>query len=175
MIIIVNGQGGVGKTTFEKFVEEELSLFNKKTEVISMVDKVKEYAKDFGWNGEKTPKDRKMLSTLNNLVTQWKDIPYQHVYNKIKNSKSDFIFVDARESADIKRLSSDFNVIKVLVTGKQINSYGNHADDDVFNDEITYDVTVDNSKTLDDLKLKAKDFVSLLLMAIALINFKKGE
>ena len=48
MIIIVNGQGGVGKTTFEKFVEEELSLFNKKIEIISMVDKVKEYAKDFG-------------------------------------------------------------------------------------------------------------------------------
>ena len=66
-------------------------------------------------------------------------------------------------------------MIRVLITGKQINSYGNHADDDVFNDEIAYDVTVDNSKTLDNLKLKAKDFVSLLLMAIALINFKKGE
>ena len=103
MIIIVNGQGGVGKTTFEKFVEEELSLFNKKTEVISMVDKVKEYAKDFGWNGEKTPKDRKMLSNLKDLLTEWKDIPYQDVYNKIKNSKAGFVFVDARESADIKR------------------------------------------------------------------------
>ena len=47
--------------------------------IISTVDFVKEVAKFCGWNGQKTPKDRKFLSDLKNILTQWNDIPYKDI------------------------------------------------------------------------------------------------
>ena len=159
----MNGQGGSGKTTVEKFAEEYLNSINKKVQIISMVDKVKDCAKFFGWNGEKEPKDRKMFSQLKDLLTEWNDIPYKDVCDKIKNSTADIIFIDAREAEDILRLEKDFNAFKVLVVRNSFKSYGNHADDNVFDERIVYNYIIDNNKSLEDLKEKTKDFIDKMI------------
>ena len=61
-IFIINGSGGCGKDTF-------VELFSKhygpdKVWNYSSVDKVKRIAKEIGWTGAKTEKDRKFLSDL---------------------------------------------------------------------------------------------------------------
>ena len=71
-IFIINGSGGVGKDTFVELVSEFASIMN-----FSSVDKVKDIAKEIGWNGTKTEKDRKFLSDLKILTAEYCDMPFQ--------------------------------------------------------------------------------------------------
>ena len=97
----------------------------------------KKVARSFGWNGEKEPKDRKMLSDLKDLLTEWNDYSFKDIscrikrYGQIPNS---VIFVDCREPKEIDRLVKKFNAKSLLVRRDNIDEleYGNHADDDVF-------------------------------------------
>ena len=52
-IVIINGTGGSGKDTFVSFVSKYNKVYN-----FSSIDKVKEIAKEVGWDGGKTEKDR---------------------------------------------------------------------------------------------------------------------
>lgn len=90
-IIIINGSGGVGKDAFAKRVIEEALKLSKrivpvenenycvnpeifyKINNISTIDYVKNIARMFGWNDEKSEKDRKMLSDLKDLITVYND------------------------------------------------------------------------------------------------------
>ena len=61
-IFIINGSGGVGKDTFVGLVSTQLNDMLKKFHTVinfSSVDKVKEIAKEIGWDGKKTEKNRK--------------------------------------------------------------------------------------------------------------------
>jgi len=78
-IAIVNGRGASGKTTFETMVQKIAAARGKKVKVISTITYVKEVAKLFGWDGGKTPEDRRFLSDLKDALTRWKDLPYQKV------------------------------------------------------------------------------------------------
>ena len=66
-IIVINGQGGVGKDTFIDILNKKgLKIAN-----VSSVDGVKELARMVGWNGAKEDKDRKFLSDLKILTTNY--------------------------------------------------------------------------------------------------------
>ena len=59
-IFIINGSGGVGKDTFVELVSTELNDMLKKFHTVinfSSVDRVKEIAREIGWEGEKLEKD----------------------------------------------------------------------------------------------------------------------
>ena len=91
-IFIINGCGGVGKDTFVKLVSEELDKTMKKLHTVtnfSSVDKVKELAKKIGWKGEKSERDRKFLSDLKILVSDYSDMPFQSMKEKVKIFKMD--------------------------------------------------------------------------------------
>lgn len=63
-IFIINGSGGVGKDTFVELVSTELNDRLKKFHTVlnfSSVDKVKEIAKEIGWDGKKNRKKQKVL------------------------------------------------------------------------------------------------------------------
>ena len=85
-IFIINGSGGVGKDTFVELVSTELNDTLKKfhtVENFSSVDKVKEIAIEIGWDGKKREKDRKFLSDLKNLSSNYCDMPFQSMKNKV--------------------------------------------------------------------------------------------
>jgi hypothetical protein len=69
--------------------------------ILSIVDLVKEIAKDLGWNGEKTPKDRKFLSDLKHILPESDDIPIKDTERRI----NDFLYpiryhgLDEKEAA----------------------------------------------------------------------------
>lgn len=159
-IFIVNGMGSSGKTTFEKMVKDIATSHNEKVEILSTIDYVKEIAKTFGWRGEKELKDRKMLSDLKDLLTEWNDIPHKKVQEKIKEYEKNNIkavFIDSREPEDIKRFVEEYNALTILVKRSTINLvYGNHADDGVNNYE--YDIVIDNSRGLLELFNEASIF-----------------
>ena len=157
-IFIVNGGGGAGKTSFEKMVVEIAAAHNQKIAILSTIDYVKDVAKSIGWDGTKTLENRRMLSDLKDLLTRWNGSPHQSVCNKIKELNDvDAVFIDSREPEDIQRFIEEYHATTVLVQrGKEIITYGNHADDRV--DDFDYDICVDNSRGLNELFAEAQIF-----------------
>lgn len=156
----MNGKGASGKTTFENMIVEIAQAHDKKIEIISTIDYVKDVARGFGWNGSKEPKDRKMLSDLKDLLTEWNDLPHKIVCNKIAKlmcTDVSAVFVDCREPAEIKRFVEEYDALSVLVKRSSISMvYGNHADDNV--DDYEYDCVIDNSRGLSQLFTEAQIF-----------------
>lgn len=164
-IFIINGSGGVGKDTFVEFVSVELNDILKKFHTVinfSSVEKVKEIAKEIGWDGKKSEKDRKFLSDLKILTSEYCDMPFKSLKNKViefmEDKESKFLFLHIREPKEITRAVKEFEAKTILIirnTVKQITS--NIADENVFN--YDYDFIIDNSGTKGELNNKAKDFI----------------
>lgn len=193
-IIIINGSGGVGKDAFAKRVIEETLKLSKRiipvenedycvnpeifyridnitTNNISTIDYVKNIARMFGWNGEKSEKDRKMLSDLKDLMTVYNDYPFKRItaqitdwlrYDKTRpNDMYDhsFLFVHCREPKEIDRIKNQFpnDTFTLLVQNPKVAKItGNHADKEVEN--YNYDFIVVNDSDLRALRKVVIDF-----------------
>ena len=137
-------------------------------EVISTVDFIKQIAIECGWDGVKTPRNRKFLSDLKDLLTEWNDVPYQKVIDHIEcmekfGKKYDWIlFVDCREPKEIQKLKERLNATTVLVRrlGDEMNETSNHADANVF--EYEYDYTIKNYGDLSDLVAECAGFLDFM-------------
>lgn len=155
-VFIINGSGGVGKDTFCEYVGHYA-----KVKVISSIDLVKDYASKMGWNGSKTPRDRKFLSDLKDLLTKYNDYPFRDICQKVlwfKEDDNEFLFIHIREPEEIDRAKREFNAHTILMINDNVKGiYSNHADARVL--EYNYDIVIDNSGTLKDLEIIAKDFV----------------
>lgn len=193
-VIIINGSGGVGKDAFAKRVIEETiklakcvvpvenenycvnpeifyRIDNITTNNISTIDCVKNIAKMFNWNGEKSEKDRKMLSDLKDLMTVYNDYPFKRVTAQITNwlrydktrpndmYDHSFLFVHCREPKEIERIKNQFpnGTFTLLVQNPKVAKVtDNHADREVEN--YNYDFTVVNDSDLRALRKVAIDF-----------------
>lgn len=157
-VIIINGTGGSGKDTFVQFVSKYSRVTN-----FSSVDKVKSIATIIGWNGQKNEKDRKFLSDLKRLTTEYNDMPFNSIkeaFNIFKNSDNEILFIHIREPEEIKRAVITFDAKSLLV--KRIglkNISSNSSDADV--DNYDYDFIIEND-TLENLDNKALQFVKKL-------------
>lgn len=158
-IIIINGSGGVGKDTF-------VDLCRNKTDKIlniSSVDEIKSAAWLLGWNnGKKTEKDRKFLSDLKLLATNYNDSPFEYIRNEIERFKLsvfNIMFVHIREPEEIKRIKSVFNeAVTLLITSNRISEIkSNMADANVMHYE--YDYIISNDGTLEEFEQKAYEFL----------------
>lgn len=164
-VFIINGSGGVGKDTFVELVSK---VFNLSVMNFSSVDKVKEIARIIGWNGGKAERDRKFLSDLKLLCTDYNNMPFNSMSEKVKEfteSNTVMLFLHIREPEEIEKARIAFGAKTVLIkrnTIKHITS--NMADGNVFN--YQYDIIVDNDGNLEDFKKKAVQFVE---------DFKSGK
>lgn len=169
-IFIINGSGGVGKDTFVELVSVELNDKLKRFHTVvnfSSVDRVKEIAKEIGWDGRKTERDRKFLSDLKSLTRDYCDMPFQTMKNKIKeflkSEEGQVLFLHIREPEEIKRVVNEFGAKTILIvrdSATQITS--NTSDKNVF--DYHYDFIVDNNDTIEELQEKAKQFVNKFLI-----------
>lgn len=158
-VFIINGSGGVGKDTFVELVSK---VFNLSVMNFSSVDKVKEIARIIGWTGGKTEKDRKFLSDLKLLCTDYNNMPFNSMSEKVKEfteSDAAMLFLHIREPEEIEKAKIVFGAKTVLIKRdavKQITS--NMADGNVFN--YRYDIVVNNDGDLVRFKKKATEFVN---------------
>lgn len=155
-IFITNGMARCGKDTFAKLLNEIVPTLK-----YSSIDKVKEIAKLCGWNGGKSEKDRKFLSDLKLLTTEYSDMPFEAIKNKVNeflnNNNFSIMLIDIREPEEIERAKNVFGAKTILIENnrvKFINS--NMADANVFN--YTYDYIIQNNGTLEDFKENVKRF-----------------
>ena len=166
-VIVINGMPRSGKSTFVQFCLDELGAWGME---VSTVDFVKELAKECDWDGTKTPENRKFLSDLKDLLTNWGDVPYKKVLEEKRvwefgfeqfdvSTKDCFFFVHCREPQEIQKFVDRIGAETLLIRREEVESelQSNHADAEVFN--FTYDTEIWNDGSLKDLKDKAKKFL----------------
>ncbi len=158
-VFIINGSGGVGKDTLIELIAEYsgFSIMN-----FSSVDKVKEVARMIGWDGGKTEKDRKFLSDLKLLCSEYNDMPFKSMdstVNVFHNSDALMLFLHIREPEEIERAKNEFGAMTVLVKRDAVKHItSNMADGRVFN--YAYDIIIDNDRDIDAFRKKAQSFVN---------------
>lgn len=156
-IFIINGTGGSGKDSFVEFVNRIVPVYN-----VSSVDTIKAMAECIGWNGSKTEKDRKFLSDLKRLCTDYNDSPFTYLLRCValfrNHSNALFMFIHIREPEEIKRAVNRFGAKTILVRNDNVpNINTNISDGSVY--DYAYDYVIENNGTLDDLKDVARLFV----------------
>lgn len=169
-IIVVNGMPGCGKTTFEEYCLKKLTPY---ADMLSTVTFVKEIAEKCGWNGEKTPKNRKFLSDLKDLLSKWNDVPFKKIEQRAIQFSNElemfgldkqeaYLFVDSREPEEIQRFCDELGAISVLVRRPSVENdqTSNHADANVFN--CRYDFTIMNDKEIANLYEAADEFIKII-------------
>lgn len=160
-IFITNGMARCGKDTFAAFLSEFIP-----TTKFSSIDKVKEIAKICGWKGGKTERDRKFLSDLKTLLTEYADMPFKEIEKKVEefkeNNKTNVLLIDIREPNEIQRAKEKFNAKTILIENNRVDVISsNFADANVFN--YDYDYVLHNNGTLEEFRLLAKEFAKNLL------------
>lgn len=161
-VVIINGCGGVGKDTVVEIAQKYLPF---PVENISVIQRVKAVAGLFGWTGEKSAKDRRLLSDLKDTWQRYNDTPRRWVISAVNDFKdrgeTDLVFVHARNPEDIRYLSNIFEptieVTTLLVRRPGIIWYGNDADDRVEN--YNYEHYLENDGDLDMLEKKVLKFL----------------
>ena len=149
-IFITNGMARCGKDTFAKILNEYIPTLK-----YSSIDKVKEVAKLCGWTGGKSEKDRKFLSDLKQLTTEYSDMSFEDIRLNMHKFISDDIhyimLIDIREPKEIERVKQVFNAKTILIKNNRVkNISSNNSDANVF--DYTYDFVIQNNGTLDEFR-----------------------
>lgn len=181
-IVVVNGRPGCGKTTFEDLCHEEL----EDSSSYSTIDFVKKIAKECGWDGSKTDKNRKFLSDLKDILTAWNDTPYESVIKEvgsIEQKLKDYyiddtdylLFVDCREPDEITKFEKLNDAVSVIIRRPDVEDTptSNHADAEVM--RHIYNYTIWNDGTIEDLKNKAISFIIELEKDLEMHFRRRGE
>lgn len=145
-----------GKDTFAKFLNDIVPTLK-----YSSIDKVKDIAKLCGWDGGKTEKDRKFLSDLKLLTTDYSNMAYEAIKSKVNDFLEDsqhvIMLIDIREPNEIDKAKTAFGAKTILIENNNVKSItSNMADANVFN--YTYDYVVKNNGTLDDFRNNIYNF-----------------
>lgn len=164
-IVVLNGQGGVGKSTIAIIAKTMLNIpvYN-----FSIVDPIKEAAKILGWQQEKTNSARLFLSELKDSSSKFNDFPFQYLCSRIDNltHQNYLVFVDIRDGDDISKLYNKYidKVFTLLVNRDSVNNldFTNHADLEVY--DFLYDFIIDNNQDMKYLR----ECVNGLLIAIGI-------
>jgi len=168
-VVIVNGMPESGKTTFENMCADILTPAFCRTR--STVDKIKEIAKEGGWTGTKNLEDRKFLSDLKDLFTDYNDMPFNDIIKFLKGWETDLeyygvgshkhvLFVDDREPEHIDRLKKELNAVTLLIEREEVANQivSNHSDGNVY--DYDYDYIIKNNGDLADLGEQALIFLN---------------
>ena len=160
LAFVINGKGGVGKDSFCNCVAEVYDVRN-----ISSVDPVKEIARHAGWSGAKEDRDRKFLSDLKQLLTDYNELPTRYCLSQfeefMKSETENVMFIHIREPKEIQKFidATDGRCLSLLIRRKGMDRvYGNVSDDNV--DCYEYDYVYDNDKPLEDMPADVIDFIS---------------
>lgn len=168
LYIIVGGFPRSGKSTFVSYCQEIIG--EQYTLDISTVDFVKWLAALSGWDGTKTPKNRKFLSDLKRLLIEWDDVPYKETIKAAQNARADldmygitrtlYVFVQCREPEEIQKFVDRVGARTVFVSRKDHEKPTNESD--IATRRYNYETTIFNDGDLDQLALCAQAYIKSL-------------
>lgn len=159
LVVIINGNGGVGKDTLCDFAAETFKVRN-----ISAITPIKDIASKYGWKGEKDAKARKLLADLKAVFIAYNDLPFLYIkeqYHQFLEEEEEVMFIHIREAEEIDKVKAYVTIpcVTLLITRsqKQDQCWGNPSDDNV--EKYEYDYRYRNDKQLIEAK---NDFVEFL-------------
>lgn len=160
-IFIVNGKPRAGKDTFAELLGKHCRVFK-----YSSVDKVKQIAAKCGWDGSKMDKDRRFLAELKRITTEYNDMSYDDVAEKVayflKTDFFDVMLIDIREPEEIDRAIEGFGAEAVFIVNKNVPAVTTNLSDR--NVELfDYDHIVLNNGTLEDFEETVKEFYNRIV------------
>ena len=160
-IYIVNGKPRAGKDTFAELLGKHCRVFK-----YSSVDKVKQIAAKCGWDGGKEDKDRKFLADLKRITTEFNDMSYDDVAEKVayflKTDFFDVMLIDIREPEEIERAIEGYGAEAIYINNVNVPMItSNESDANVNN--FVYDYVIANDGTLDDFAETVKDFYNRIV------------
>lgn len=176
-VVIVNGKPRSGKTTFEKECIRYLDEMEASNGyMLSSIDPIKEIYTKLGWNGVKTDKARKDLSTLKNIWISNNNGPTNYIMEevmKLSTYEDHAVFVDIREESEIIKLIDVLEPLSILgikCTTVFISrpdysgiEYKNKSDDSVGNNISIYQHIIINDSSIGDLRKCARNFIDLII------------
>lgn len=142
---------------------------------ISTIDFVKRLAMQVGWDGLKEAKDRKFLSDLKDLLTEYNDSPFTIVEQQIRQVYLHFnkemgvpedrivFFVHCREPKEIQKFVDKMGAETLIIRREEMEKLpqSNHADEEVLNYTYTYEIK--NDKGIEELEKEAMKFIDNLV------------
>jgi hypothetical protein len=162
VIIVINGQGGVGKDAVCNAVARIIPC-----KTVSSIDAIKRIARKSGWKGEKTDPARKFLSDLKLAFSTYNNLPFEDMMRETREflakDNHNILFVPIREPKEIDKFKKAANefcpCVTLLITRPQIErDFGNMADDNVKN--YPYDFTFVND--YENLRLLSESVVPFI-------------
>lgn len=156
-IFIINGMARCGKDTFANIMIKYVPVIK-----YSSINRIKEIATECGWDGGKTEKDRKFLSDLKILTSEYNDLPFNCVRNMVElfngMTSFDVLLIDIREPEEIERAKQEFGAKTILIKNDRVPVIvSNMADANVFN--YDYDYIIENNGTLEEFEENIKKFI----------------
>jgi len=156
-IFYIMGGARTGKDTFK-----DVFAKHYKVKQISVVDKVKEIAKEyFDWDGNKDEKGRQLLSDLKDAWDRYNDGTIKNVQrwiNQIEKENVDFAFIQVREYHSIVKMQRLFGGKTIMVTrGEQTSQVELNKLND-YPDDWEPDFKFENNGTLDEYIKMVEDF-----------------
>lgn len=159
MIIMFAGKAGAGKDTSAGIVRETYPM----AENCSFAKKVKELAFQFGWDGEKDEKGRKLLQSVGQTGRAYdKDMWAKDCVKQITEVLSHgnpALVTDLRFRNEMEIVKAAYPDAKIVLVKGRAADLGKNANDvsehdlDGFND---FDYVLDNSGTEDELRENVK-------------------
>lgn len=173
-IIIINGQGGVGKDDFiRSLIKSNHAICN-----FSVIDPIKKLAVHFGWDGQKDEEGRRLLSDLFIFDKAHSNLAMKQTADEIaKAPKNCVIFVHIREPKDINRFKdliaeriASYKIATLLITRGEKKDYGNIADNGVF--DYDYDYIYKRESMPNEISRRAYDVAKFKDM---ILSIEAGE
>ena len=148
-IFITNGMARSGKDTFAEYLNDFVPTLK-----YSSIDKVKDIAKQCGWDGTKDEKSRKFLSDLKILTSKFNNMPFRAIKTTVDQFKEDkekrILLIDIREPKEIEKVKKAFGAKTILIKRNDVKSItSNMADAGVF--DCSLDIELNN--LIKDIKL----------------------
>ena len=174
-IIVINGFPMSGKDLFCDLCLNYMTSHGIMGGKISTIDFVKRIAAQVGWNGLKEPKDRKFLSDLKDLLTEYNDAPFTIVEEQIRQTYLHFtkemkvpedrvvFFIHCREPKEIQKFVDRLGAETLIIRREEVEKLpqSNHADEEVLNYDYTYEIN--NNAGINELEKEAIKFIDNLV------------
>lgn len=173
IVIVINGKPQSGKDTFCKYVEKWCEENEKECTIWSTIDFEKELfaditGREYNLNSETIESDRAFLSEFKQLLNKYFDITYESFINLI-----DFfpgvLLIHSREWDEILNFGiyceqNNIPFITLYIDNPNGKEYNNNSDKNCDNNKEEYDIIIENTGTLEELKENAKQFCESKLL-----------
>lgn len=173
MIVLVGGRAGEGKTTFCKYCLEVIDKLELEitSDILPFAKKVKDTARFMGWDSNKDDKGRALLQQIGKAGRAYdKDIWVKAVADLIITEKLDVVFIDDwRFPNEVEVIydsfpNEDVHTVRMRRPKEKHTLWGTELYNDISEASLPenndyYDLIIDNSSSLADLKEQALWFV----------------